>query len=156
MKTIIVTGSVGSGKTTFAKKLSDYLEFKYVDVNEVIKLNNLGEGYDKQKECLIVDSVKLGKVLDGLIDKNNSGLVIDSHMSHYVNPKNVDLCVVTKCDLKVLKKRLESRGYSKQKIKDNIEAEIFNTCFVEAKEKGHKILIVDTSHGINENMFNLI
>ena len=39
MKTIIVTGSVGSGKTTLAKKLSKFLDFEYLDVNDVVKKN---------------------------------------------------------------------------------------------------------------------
>ena len=43
-----------------------------------------------------------------------------------------------------LKKRLEKRGYSKQKIRENMDAEIFDVCLNEAKEEGHKIKIVRT------------
>ena len=43
-----------------------------------------------------------------------------------------------------------------KKIKDNLEAEIFNVCFEEAKEKGHKILIDDTTKGITKGVLSLI
>ncbi len=156
MKTIIVTGSVGSGKTTLAKKLSKFLDFDYIDVNYVVKKNKLAESYDESKKCNIVDVEKLNKFLIELIKESVVGLVIDSHMGHYLPKKYVNICVVTKCNIGVLKKRLKKRNYSLQKIKDNIEAEIFNTCFEEAKENRHKILLVDTSKGITKDVLSLI
>jgi len=44
-----------------------------------------------------------------------------------------------------LKNRLKRRRYSAQKIADNLEAEAFDTCAVEAEELGHDVLRVDTS-----------
>ena len=41
IKTTTVTGSVGTGKTTIAKRLAKKNKAKYIDVNEVIKENNL-------------------------------------------------------------------------------------------------------------------
>ena len=66
-------------------------------------------------------------------------------MSHYLPKKYVDLCIVTKCGLKKLKKRLEKRKYNKKKIRENLDCEIFDICLNEAMEKGHKVKIVDTS-----------
>ena len=87
----------------------------------------------------------MNKILIEIIEKSKKDLVIDSHLSHYLPKKYVDLCVVTKCDLKVLKKRLEKRKYSKEKIRENLDVEIFDICLNEAKEKGHKVKVVDTS-----------
>ena len=36
MKTVVVTGTPGTGKTTIAKKLANKLNFYYVDVNQII------------------------------------------------------------------------------------------------------------------------
>ena len=69
-------------------------------------------------------------------------LVIDSHLSHYLPARYVDLCIVTKTDLKKLKKRLEKRGYSAAKVRENMDAEIFDVCLNEAKEEGHKVKVV--------------
>ena len=144
MTVVIVSGCVGTGKSTLAKKLSKALKFEYVDVTKLIKENNLSDGYDKKNKCEIVDVKKLNKFLVELI-KSKKNLIIDSHLSHYLDKKYVDLCIVTTCDITILRERLKKRNYSAQKIKDNIEAEIFDTIVIEAKERKHSLLIVDTT-----------
>jgi len=144
---IIVTGSVGTGKTTLAKKLAKDLNHKYIDVNKIISENKLDEGYDEERKCKIIDTKKLNKVLIVMIKKEKN-LVIDSHLSHYLPGKYVDKCIVTKCDLKELEKRLKKRKYSKEKIRENLDAEIFDVCLIEAKEQGYNIEIVDTTKNL--------
>ena len=144
MTVIIVSGCVGTGKTTIAKKLSELLDFDYVDVNKVIRDHKLSEGFDEEKQSKIINIDSLNKVLIDLIDKNENGVVIDSHLSHYLPKEKVDICIITKCELKVLEKRLIKRKYHIEKIRENLDAEIFDTCRVEALENGHKIIIVHT------------
>ncbi len=144
---IIVTGTPATGKTKVAKEIAKRLEYKYIDVNSIIKENKLTEDYDNKLKSKIVDINKLKKILMKI--KGNA--VIDSHLSHYLPKKFVDLCIVTKCDLKVLKKRLEKRGYNKEKIRENLNAEIFDVCLIEASEKKHKIMIIDTSKKVDFN-----
>ena len=140
---IIVTGSVGTGKTTYAKKLAKKLKYKYINVNKIISEKKLSSGYDKKRKCKIVDTAKLNKVLIDMINKDKN-LVIDSHLSHFLPSKYVDECYVTKCDLKELEKRLKKRKYSKDKIRENLDTEIFDVCLIEAKERGHNIEVVYT------------
>ncbi|MFH1053406.1 MAG: adenylate kinase family protein [Candidatus Woesearchaeota archaeon] len=153
-KVIIVTGTPGTGKTETAKKISKIFDFIYVDVNKVIKNNKLSEGIDKKRKTNIIDTNKLAKALINLIQKSEESLVIDSHLSHFVPNKYVDLCIVTKCDLNVLEKRLKKRSYGKGKVRENLDAEIFDICYNEAKEKGHKILVIDTSKRIPRKFLN--
>jgi len=135
---IVVSGTPGTGKSKFSKKLAKELKFKYLDIKTFSRKNKI---YDKiEKNCLIIDEKKLVKELNKL--KGN--YVIDGHLSHYLK---ADYCVVCKCDLKVLKKRLGKRKYSKQKIKDNLDAEIFDVCFVDAKKIQKNVLVLDTSKG---------
>ncbi len=141
---IVVTGTPGTGKTEIAKAIAKKLKMKYIDVNDVIDSNNLKEFYDKKRDTYVVDEKKLSRILIGMI-KMDSGIVIDSHMAHEVPPKYVDLCVVTKCGLKELKRRLSKRGYHEGKIKENMDAEIFDICIEEARDMGHKLLIIDTT-----------
>ena len=150
VKAIVVTGSVCTGKTTIAKKISRKYKYNYIDVNKLIKDKKLYEGYDDEFDSYIVDEKKLVKFLKNLIDKSKKKLVIDSHMGHYLPKKYVEVCVVTKCDLKELKRRLKKRRYKQNKIRENLDAEIFDTCLIEAKEKGHTVRIIDTTKGSKE------
>src|SRR3989344_5109685 len=70
MKIIIVTGSVGTGKTALAKKLANYLKYKYIDVNKVVEGHRLAIGYDRKRKSKIVDVRRLAKVLINLIIKS--------------------------------------------------------------------------------------
>ncbi len=152
---IIFTGTPGTGKTTLAIELAKNTGIPYLDVNIVIQECNLKESYDKMNKTFIVDEKKLSKVLTSII-KANKNLIIDSHLSHYIPSRYVDYCIVTKTDLKVLKKRLEQRKYSKQKIKDNIESEAFEICLVDALELNHKVIQIDTSNNSIKKCIGLI
>lgn len=143
---VIVTGSAGSGKTIVAKALAKKFKLKYIDINKIIKENKLVEGYDKELDTKLVDVNKLVKVLIKVIKKNKN-IVIDSHLSHYLPRKYVDWCVVVKCNLKILKKRLKKRNYNERKIRENLDSEIFDVCLNEAREKKHNIIVIDTSKG---------
>lgn len=157
MKCIIVTGSPGTGKSRVARLIAEKLKGEYVDVNKLVKNKKIKSEYDKKLNTRIVDVKVLNKYLINLIKKSKKMLVIDSHLSHYLPKKYVKLCVVTKCELKVLKKRLEKRKYSREKIRDNLDAEIFDVCLIEAKEKCHRIKVIDTTHGIDKRkLFKLV
>ena len=147
----MVTGVPGTGKTAIAKKLAKRLNYHYIDVNKLVSKHNISEGYDKKRRTKIVDIKKLNKILIDFIEKIKriNGIVIDSHLSHYLPKKYVDLCIITKCDIKELNKRLKKRKYSKNKIQENLQAEIFNICYNEALERRHKIIIIDTTKGFN-------
>ena len=144
MKNIILTGSPGTGKTTIAKLLSKKLKYKYIDVNKLIKEKKLKEKYIKKLDTYEVNTDKLTDELIKII-KKSKGVVIDSHLSHYIPKKYVNLCIVCKCSLKELKKRLEKRKYSKEKIKENLESQTLEVCLVDALEMWHTVIERDTT-----------
>ncbi|MBI5872208.1 AAA family ATPase [archaeon] len=153
-RTIIITGTPGTGKTTLAKKLARETGHKYLDLYKFAIDNGLAAGYDKKRKCRIVDEKKLAAKIVGYIKKNkNCSLIIDSHLSHYIPKRYADLCVVAKCGLKELAKRLKRKAYSKKKIRENLDAEIFDVCYEEAKALKHNILVLDTSKtNINKSL----
>lgn len=150
MKVITVSGSPGTGKTTIAHLIEKKLKYAYVDVNKMIDEHNICDEYDTARRCKVIDSEKLNAMLIKMIKKSNDNVVIDSHLSHLLPKKYVDLCIITRCDLKILKKRLEQRGYNEKKVRENLDAEIFDLCLSEAEERGHNIMTIDTSRKINE------
>ena len=162
---ISISGTPGTGKTFIAKKLSKF-GLKYFDLNKYIKDNKLYESYDKKDETYDVDITKLLKSINKMFEshklkkkdskieklvgqkldldeflkklpKKLDGLIIDSHMSHYIKS---DYNIIVTTDIENIYKRLKKRKYSASKIQDNIESEIFQVCLEESKELGNNII----------------
>jgi len=176
-KVLIISGSPGTGKTTLAKKLIKKLEFGRLDLHDYYK--QISTGYNRSKRCYDVDVKKLEFLVkekikemekeDKEIKKKNkvvkrddqrikskketgktNGLIIDSHIAHLLPKKLVDLCIILTCsDLKKLRGRLKRRKYSKKKIRENLDAEIFQVCLTEARERKHKVLVFDVSKKVD-------
>jgi len=155
-KIIFITGTPGTGKSALGKKLSRSLTFNYVDVNELIRANKWHEGYDHSKRTYIVDEKKASQKLSLLLRKNPENTVIDTHLTGMIDPKYVDVCIITSCDLKKLSQRLTKRGYSKKKIRDNIDAEIFEVCRIEAMKRFRKTIMYDSSSAFAESFRSIL
>ncbi|MEM0230940.1 MAG: adenylate kinase family protein [Candidatus Woesearchaeota archaeon] len=152
---ILISGTPGTGKSTLAKYLSEKLTFYSINCTQLVKEKRIASYFDKRRECYVVDVKKLNSTLKSEILRlkkltsskklNLKGIIIDSHLSHFFPEKETSLCIICKCPLPILRKRLESRGYSKDKVRENLDAEIFEVCLQEAIENGHTIIEVDTS-----------
>ena len=156
---IIITGTPGTGKSVIAKRIYNFMKrlgikYSMYEISEIIEkykhYNGLVVGYDSKRDSKIVDEEKLAKILAQILKKNEN-IIIVGHLSHYINPSYVDLVIVTKCKLKTLYNRLKRRGYSKNKIQENVEAEIFDICYNECLERGFdksQIIILHTDKNI--------
>ncbi|HIG93315.1 TPA: AAA family ATPase [Candidatus Woesearchaeota archaeon] len=141
---IIITGTPGTGKSTLAKILAKKLQLSRLDLHRYYP--KISIKYETTKKCYTIDYPKFKKLVLQKLTQSKIGLIIDSHIAHHLPKAMVDRCIVLTCsNLKELQKRLAKRKYSLRKIRENIDAEIFQVCLMEAKEKGHKILHQDTS-----------
>lgn len=140
---VIITGTPGTGKSTLAVKLQGQLNWPIINITELLESRGLDSEWDEERNCFLVDVVELTKILNEELDISED-LIIDGHLAHYTPPERVDNCFVTKCDLKELKKRLEERDYDEQKVRENLDCEIFDVCYHEAIEQGHNPEVVWT------------
>ena len=153
MKVIIVSGTPAAGKKTLSQWLSKKLKFEFLDIKPIVK--KASEKYDRKKQCYVVDVKKMNQDIIKLIKEKKknktSGLIIASHLIHHFPKRYVDLCLIIKCsNLKKLEQRLLKRKYSRKKVMENLQCEIFDICLEEAKKKKHKLLAIDTSKRINK------
>ena len=151
-KVIIITGTPGSGKSMLASLLARKFAFERIDLHR--HYGQVSVGYDAKKQCFMVDIKKLVKLVQEKLKVSKNGIVIDSHIAHLIPKKLVSLCVVLVCsDLKLLQRRLRRRGYSKAKVRENLDAEIFQVCLLEAKARGHRIIMWDRARKLSVNQF---
>jgi adenylate kinase len=146
---LAISGTPGTGKTTVARRIEKEFDILHLDVNSIIKEYSLSEGYDPVRRCEIIDINKLKKALILLILKAKRPIIIDSHMSHFLPKKYIDVCIITKCSPKTLNERLLKRSYHDAKIRENLDSEIFEVCMNEAVEEGHEIIEINTDSGID-------
>jgi adenylate kinase len=137
---IAITGVPGTGKTEVSKVLSKKLSFKLIEINKLAEKLKAFIGYDKKRECKILDMKKLKKEIKKL--KDNA--IIEGHVSHSFP---ADLVIVLRCNPKVLKKRLEKRYPSNpSKVQENVEAEILGVITSEAIMENKNVFEVDTTN----------
>ncbi len=139
---IIITGTPGTGKTSVARELKK-MGFKVVNFERRVRECNLIVGYDKKRNSKIVDEDRISECFKDL----GRDEVVESHLSHFIDPKYVITSIVLITDPKVLIDRLKKRGWKKEKIEENVEAEIMQVCLNEAIERGHRPIIIDTTNG---------
>jgi adenylate kinase len=96
-------------------------------------------GKDPERGCLEADMDALANSLAAL-DPDET-LILEGHFSHHF----VDMAIVLRLSPAALKSRLEARGYSASKIKENLEAEALDVILVEAVELCDRVDEIDTT-----------
>ena len=135
-----MTGTPGCGKTEVAKILKQR-GFNIVPLNQIAQEKDCITSYDKSHNSQEVDLERLNKIVQR--DYSDSDLIIEGHLSHFLS---VDMLLILRCDPLILRKRLDSKGWSKSMIKQNVDAEILDVIKVEAHEEGHRFFEIDTSN----------
>jgi|SRR3989338_5515466 len=161
MNVIVISGSVGVGKEKLARFLAKRLNYFRLDLHP--HYQRISTSYDREKKCYVVDLNQFKELVTEKIkavkrQAEQDGLIIDSHLAHLLPKKIVDLCIILTCsNLKKLQKNLEKIKYSQQKIRENLDVEIFQSCLVEAKEEGHRIIVFDAGKRIkNEEVLRKV
>jgi len=115
-----LTGTPGTGKTSISKLLDQ----KIIALSDYYK--DSSEGKTESGEWIIdIDKIKKNVFI-------TEDSILEGHFAHEFD--NIDEIIVLRCDPKVLVERLNKRGYSKEKIRENLEAEAIGTIYSESLE----------------------
>ena len=132
MPLIYIGGTPGVGKTTVAKEVARKLGIRYVNVAELAVSEGLIASYDAERRAHVIDEKAVKRRLRKLASEGDA--VVDTHVATAVPPELVDVAVVLRLDPRELKKRLEARDYPPAKVMENVQAEILDSCLIEAVE----------------------
>lgn len=151
---IVITGSVGVGKTTVSQALGERLKMKVLHVTDYVKEHRLYSGEEDGE--LVVKMNSLKKELNPM-----RHIIMESHLLCEFKLSD-SIVVVLRCDPKKIRGRLELRGYSPQKIRDNLETEALDYCTINAIEnygeaRVHEIDVTNmTPEGAAEETIKLL
>lgn len=138
---IIITGTPGVGKSTLCEELveiinkdfeekfridgKEQLKMIHLNLSNIIKNERLYEEYDDELDASIFSEELVNQKLKKL-NLQNGGYIIDFHDVNFLyENKYIDKIFLLTASTNVLYERLEKRNYTKDKIKNNIECEIF-------------------------------
>ena len=130
MGVILITGTPGVGKTTIARRLGERLGLEVINLGELVKEKKIYISYDAEANSYIIDLEKAREELRRAIGKKK--VIVDTHIVEAVPNEIVEVTFVLRLHPRLLEERLLKRGYSRRKMLENVQAEILDTCLVEA------------------------
>lgn len=140
MTIIAISGTPCTGKTEVARELAKRLGWKLIELNRLAAQKNLYSGYDKKRKCRIVDIDGLAKEIEKM---HGQDLVLESHYAHEMP---CDFVVILRTNPGELRKRMKAKGWSREKVEENVEVEIMEVCKTEALNLGKRIFEFDTTN----------
>jgi len=141
---IAVSGTPGTGKSTFAKHLARRLGASLIRLNEFVERTGVYEVEPDGTKAVGVGDLR--REFRKKIKDIPGPIVVEGHLSHLL-PKNlITHVVVLRSHPKVILKRLAARRYKRKKAMENAEAEALDIILWEAvKMHGLKVSEIDTT-----------
>lgn len=153
---IIITGTPGTGKTTVTRILREQLDATFISVNYLLDNYDLNLGTDEKRGYKIVDINKMIPIID-VIQEENSGkdIIFEGHLAQ--DYPNADMVIVLRCKPDILEERLKTRNWRKEKVHENVSAEILGVCTSESYDSyGDNVQEIDTSSSSASEIADII
>ena len=160
---ILVTGTPGTGKTTFSALLADQLtkaiqlktnnpnlKFAHIELSRAISEYKLYKKWDDKLNCSIFDDDMVNDFLEPIM--MNGGIIVDFHGSDFFPERFFDFVFIFRTNNTVLFDRLTERGYNQKKIELNVECEILEVCKEEAIESYKPEIIFEFENNYEQDM----
>jgi adenylate kinase len=144
---IVVTGTPGAGKTAVSKSLARKLHADYLSLSKLVVCKRLHEAVDQERRTRIVDLERTRAWLRESLGKSGAVTIIDTHVADAVPREYVMKVLVLRCHPSILEARLRRKGWRAHKVRENVLAEILDSCYVVAAEYygSERVFQLDTS-----------
>ena len=147
---LLVTGSVGCGKTSLCAQLAEASGWRHVDVGALVRDRALHDGWDEQHQAFRLDDDKLCDALEA--ELATGGCIVDFHSTSTFPVRWFCRVLVLRCSTHILHERLTRRGYGAAKVDENVECEIMQVCLDEAREAWDEQQVVEAQSDTHEQM----
>ena len=138
-----ITGTPGTGKTAVTELLENKRKYQVIHLNELIRKEGLYSEVDRERDCVVADMDLVEKRVKELVNRRYPLTLIDSHLSHYI----ADTVIVLRTRPDILQERLSKRGYSVEKVEENLDAEALDVILIESVEWCGEVFEIDTTKG---------
>ncbi|EDO32501.1 predicted protein [Nematostella vectensis] len=151
---ILITGTPGTGKSTTGVELANRLGFKYINVGQLAKENDLYDGWDAQYECHVLDEDKASLVVEFILIQYDRWRihVVNYHGCEFFPERWFDIVFVLRTNNTILFDRLQQRGYTGKKLTSNVECEIFQTILEEARDSYNPEIVHELESNAPEDL----
>ncbi|MBI2445856.1 AAA family ATPase [Candidatus Micrarchaeota archaeon] len=141
---IVITGTPGTGKTSLSKTLAEQIHYPRLDVKKLVEQRKIYRIIRGEAEKTVNMRALQRAVTEWF--RNHPNGIAESHLLCEFDA-GADIVVVMRCQPDVLKKRLEKRRYSKDKIRSNVESEALDYCLVRAEDnyRDGRVMPIDTT-----------
>ena len=119
-KTIFITGTPCTGKTTVSEVLASKLNCRLIKINDLAIENDFILGIDEDKGYKVIDIPALNEKVSEIINDSDELIIFEGHLAHLCD--GADKVIVLRVRPEILQSRLEARNYSESKIHENLEA----------------------------------
>ncbi|HUC38879.1 MAG TPA: AAA family ATPase [Candidatus Acidoferrum sp.] len=140
---IAITGTPGTGKSYFAKRLhSSIPEVRIIEINEVVKRHRLFSGIDVDR-AKIVKMKALEKRLRKEVTNSKGPVALVGHLAADLD-MHYDICIVTRRNLSKLILTLKRRKYGGDKLSEDVFSEALDYCGVNSEPLSKELYEVES------------
>ncbi len=144
---IVIAGTPGTGKSSVSEELSKLTGYPRLGLSEFAIERNLVLYFDEDRKSYVVDEAALVKTVSELVEGSPTPVIIHTHYPEVLPPSLVSRAFVLRTHPVILERRLETRGWDRKKVYENVMAEILGVVAYNALNAfgPDKVYEIDTS-----------